>query len=94
MKTSNYAQIRDHLIANEPFEGNTMRGGYEGDTYRVYSYSTLIYSEFDGKCQFWNGGNYSRTTTRHQSILRQVKRNQIRDIQNEHSRRSGVMYWK
>jgi len=74
---SNYQQIRDHLIENEPFEGNTMRATLEDGVYRVYSYTTVIYKELpDGRCIF-NQDKYSRTTTKHQNLVWSVKHSKI-----------------
>jgi hypothetical protein len=77
----NYKQIEKAIKNNEPFAHNgTMTGEFSRrpDTdelqYRVYSYSTLIYSEGLVTGERWyNDKKYSQTTSRQQSIIKRAK---------------------
>jgi hypothetical protein len=67
----NYKDIERKLVTLTPFTGNSMRGQWEGDTYRVYSYSTLI--GFNRWTSFGiDDAKYSVTTSRHQNLLRKA----------------------
>ena len=77
---SNYSKIRDHIIANERFSGNTMWADKDSDgTYRIFSYNTLIYEESPDGTAWFNDHRYSSTTSHHQDIIRGVKYRQIGD---------------
>lgn len=101
MKYSNYSDIRDHLIENEPFVGNTMsayisrytdRNGVPREKYVVWSYHTVLYEEHGGRCTFWNSEWYSVTTRRHQGIISAVKGKKISELQNSYTRVDGGIY--
>lgn len=69
----NYTKCETKAAAKVPFNGHTMRADWEGDTYTVYSYRTVIatYDRVSGNISF-NETKYSRTTSRHQGVIRRA----------------------
>jgi TRAP-type C4-dicarboxylate transport system substrate-binding protein len=68
----NYKTIQQKLRNREPFKGNSLTAYWEGQVYKVVSYSTLI-------AEIGNMGNilisdrkYSVTTSKHQNIIRRA----------------------
>jgi len=74
MATPNYKEIRELLSCKAPFtHGYSMSAERLGDEYVVWSYRTIIarYDLLNGK--WWIDPNkYSMTTSKQQSIVRQV----------------------
>ncbi len=73
MAKASYSQIGGpdgHLAKLEPFEGNSMSATREANgRYVVWSYATAIGSFAHGEFLDY-GGYYSKTTSRHQSLMR------------------------
>ena len=68
----NYRQIENHLAQLLPFNGNSCHSFWDGDTYKVYSYSTLIASA-DGMTEQWvTPERYSVTTSRLQNLIKKA----------------------
>lgn len=65
---ANYRQIPSLIASRRPFEGNTMDGRWEGDIYRVWSYSTVI-AEYQNGVWYLNTRKYSVTTSRQQNLI-------------------------
>ena len=72
VKMDNYKTISTKLANREPFRGNSLRAYWDGEVYKVVSYSTLI-------AEIGNMGNmlisdrkYSVTTSRHQNLIRRA----------------------
>jgi hypothetical protein len=75
MATPNYKKLRDEILPlKENFKhGHSMTGQRDGDTYKVYSYSTLIASYDLLNGTWWiNPNKYSQTTSKQQTIIRYV----------------------
>jgi hypothetical protein len=68
----NYKTIASKLTTLTPFNGNTMRGLWDGDTFKVYSYSTLIAHAKQIGVVSINATKYSVTTSKHQGIIRRA----------------------
>jgi len=75
MNNPNYTQIEESLIPRRiPFKhGNSMSAVLNGDTYRIYSYSTLIATySFEWDTWWVDPNKYSKTTSRQQALIRRV----------------------
>ena len=73
----NYQIVEEKIRNNEPFKhGNSMKAVVEGEEYRIYSYTTLIYSEEikTGKLLYWDGSYFSHTTRKQQNLIKNNKR--------------------
>ena len=73
MATDTYSTIEDKLNRLEPFDNkNSMSGEWQGDSFVVYSYRTVIaWKNRDGSLHL-NTDKYSVTTSRQQSLVRRV----------------------
>jgi hypothetical protein len=67
-----YREIEVALKNRKPFDGFSMKGVNQGNTYVVYSYKTPIYREENGRVVMFNMKYISRTTRKHQNIVRSV----------------------
>jgi hypothetical protein len=67
--TETYKTIPNKIAQLLPFEGNSTRGIWNGKTYEVYSYRTLI-ATADGSAQWLDAHKYSVTTSKLQNIIR------------------------
>lgn len=68
-----YATIPALLTQCLPFTHGSCRAYWEGDTYRVYSYNTLIATAVQsGYWTTFNDRKYSMTTSRLQNIVKRV----------------------
>jgi hypothetical protein len=79
MSYTSYREMETAIKNCEPFEGNSARGLWFGDTYAVYSYNTRIFTvegSFAGKPgrgEFeLDTRKYSVTTSRLQNIIRRA----------------------
>jgi hypothetical protein len=79
MSYTSYRAMETAIRNCVPFEGNSARGVWEGDTYKVYSYRTLIATvegSFAGRAGHGvvelNTQKYSVTTSRLQNIIRRA----------------------
>lgn len=69
----NYKTIARKLANLEPFRGNTLTAYWDGDVYKVVSYSTLIATAVQaGYWTTFNDRKYSVTTSKHQNIIRRA----------------------
>jgi hypothetical protein len=69
----NYRDIAQALARREAFSGHTIFGvRLPTDTYVVYSYGTLILRVAGGRVVYFDDRRYSKTTSRHQSLIRQA----------------------
>jgi hypothetical protein len=67
----NYKTIEQKLQTLTPFKGNTLTAYWDGDIYKVFSYSTLIaVSQPSGKVVA--SAKYSVTTSKQQNIIRRA----------------------
>ena len=78
MSKTTYGQMPALLRAKKEFEGNSVsaRWVYNHDksekAYVIYSYSTVMYYEYENGNVEFNDRYYSNTTNRIQSMLRRV----------------------
>jgi hypothetical protein len=68
----NYYTISDRLKNREPFIGNSLRGYWEGNTYKVMSYHTLIATLEEGGQRWVSPERYSNTTSRAQNLIKRA----------------------
>jgi hypothetical protein len=68
----NYYAISDRLKNREPFTGNSLRGFWDGDTYKVFSYNTLIATLESGGPRWVSSTKYSNTTSRGQNLIKRA----------------------
>jgi hypothetical protein len=66
-----YKAIEQKLIEYKPFKGNSMTAIWQGTTYLVYSYDTLI-ALANAVGMKLSAEKYSATTTRHQKLIRKA----------------------
>jgi hypothetical protein len=67
--TETYSTMPNKIAQLLPFKGNSVRGIWNGKTYEVYSYRTLI-ATADGSVQWLDTRKYSVTTSRLQNIIK------------------------
>ena len=67
----NYRTIEHKLRNRETFRGNSMHGFWNGNTFEVYSYRTIIAMHRDGIGAVIDK-KYSTTTSRHQNLIRKA----------------------
>ena len=67
----NYKTIENKLAQLIPFKGNSARGIWNGKTYEVYSYRTLI-ATADGSVQWLDTRKYGNTTSRQQNLIKKA----------------------
>lgn len=79
MSYTSYKSMETAIRYCVPFEGNSARGVWEGDTYKVYSYRTVIatvsgtYAGREGRGEVeLDTRKYSVTTSRLQNIIRRA----------------------
>ena len=73
MAVDTYATIARKLDRLEPFDNkNSMSGRWEGDTFVVYSYRTVIAKASRNGVRWLNSDRYSVTTSRQQALIRRV----------------------
>jgi hypothetical protein len=66
------------MATNTPFNGSSMSATLREDgVYRVYSYATIQYAEFDGECIEWKTNWRSVTTHRHRALIRRIKGDRV-----------------
>lgn len=69
----NYKIIERKMRDREPFKGNTLTAYWDGEVYKVVSYSTLIATAVQiGYWTTFNDRKYSSTTSKHQSIVKRT----------------------
>jgi hypothetical protein len=69
MVRATYRDIADLLSCKASFKGNSVTAKREIDGYKVYSYSTLIYSVTNTGEIYFNNNYYSVTTSKLQNII-------------------------
>jgi hypothetical protein len=67
--TETYSTMPNKIAQLIPFKGNSARGVWNGKTYEVYSYRTLI-ATADGSVQWLDTRKYSVTTSRLQNLIK------------------------
>jgi hypothetical protein len=67
----NYSTIEQKLRNRENFQGNTMFGYNNGETYVVFSYNTPIAWFYQGGWEL-DSRRYSVTTSKHQGLIRRT----------------------
>lgn len=67
--TETYSTMPNKIAQLIPFKGNSARGIWNGKTYEVYSYRTLI-ATADGSVQWLDTRKYSVTTSRLQNLIK------------------------
>lgn len=74
MAQPNYKQVAELIAERKPFtHAHSMRAEVHADSYRVYSYSTLIATyTYDTGAWWLNETKYSPTTSKQQSLIRRV----------------------
>lgn len=73
MAQANYKQCVQAMRNRQAFKGNTLSGAWDGKTYKVWSYSTLMLETDETGTPVWfNGNRYSVTTSKHQNYIRQA----------------------
>lgn len=79
MSYTSYKSMETAIKNCVPFEGNSARGVWDGETYKVYSYRTLIatvegsFAGRDGRGEVeLDTRKYSVTTSRLQNIIRRA----------------------
>lgn len=66
---ANYRTIPELIINRQSFEGNSVTGYYDGATYTVKSYNTIMLEiDGNGKIDF-NNKYYSVTTSKLQNLI-------------------------
>jgi hypothetical protein len=68
--TETYSTMPNKIAQLIPFKGNSARGIWNGKTYDVYSYNTLIASADGIDFQWLDTRKYSNTTSRLQHIIK------------------------
>jgi hypothetical protein len=68
----NYKTIEYKLRNREPFKGNSMWAYWDGEVYKVVSYSTLIAEQGSRGNLLISDRKYSTTTSRHQNLIRRA----------------------
>ena len=68
----NYRTIETKLENRQNFTGNSLRGFWDGDTYKVWSYNTLIATLQAGGDRWVNPAKYSNTTSRQQNLIKRA----------------------
>jgi hypothetical protein len=72
MSKETYRTMPNKIAQLIPFEGNSARGFWDGDTFKIYSYNTLIASADGINTQYLNAENYSTTTSRLQNLIKRA----------------------
>jgi hypothetical protein len=67
----NYKTIEQKLQTLTPFKGNSLSGYWDGEVFRVFSYSTLI-AVTQPSGRVIASKKYSTTTSRHQNLIRRA----------------------
>jgi len=62
-------QAVEKIAQLRPFEGNSMSAKYEGNEYRIYSYSTLMAVIENREITYLDNQYYSRTTSKQQTLI-------------------------
>jgi hypothetical protein len=70
MSKETYKTMPNKIAQLIPFEGNSARGFWDGHTFKIYSYSTLIASADGINSEYLNVNKYSVTTSRLQHIIK------------------------
>lgn len=68
----NYKTIEQKLKTLTPFKGNSLTAYWEGELYKVISYSTLIASTHSNGTFSVATRKYSVTTSRHQNLIKRA----------------------
>lgn len=68
----NYRTIEQKLKDRTPFKGNSMWAYWDGEVYKVVSYSTLIAEQGSRGNLLISDRKYSTTTSRHQNLIRRA----------------------
>ena len=69
----NYNTIATRLENRQNFTGNSLRGFWDGETYKVWSYNTLIATLESGGGPRWvSPERYSNTTSRAQNLIKRA----------------------
>lgn len=65
-------RLYESLKYKSPFRGYSISAFREGDTYKVYSYNTLIFSYdlLHSEIIMFDTEKYSRTTSKYQNIIK------------------------
>lgn len=70
MSKETYKTMPNKIAQLIPFEGNSARGFWDGHTFKIFSYSTLIASADGINREYLNVNRYSVTTSRLQNIIK------------------------
>jgi hypothetical protein len=70
MSKETYKTMPNKIAQLIPFEGNSARGFWNGHTFEIYSYSTLIASADGINREYLNVNKYSVTTSRLQNLIK------------------------
>ena len=70
--SDNYRTIQEKLQTLTPFKGNSMSGEWDGDTFVIYSYRTIIATNTPGGHVWATPERYSVTTSKHQGYVRRA----------------------
>jgi hypothetical protein len=70
MAQETYKTMPNKIAQLIPFEGNSARGFWDGDTFKIFSYSTLIASADGINAQWLTAQKYSVTTSRLQNLIK------------------------
>jgi len=62
-------QAVEKIAQLRPFEGNSMSAKYEGNEYRIYSYSTLMAVIENREITYLDNEYHSRTTSKQQTLI-------------------------
>lgn len=64
-----YEELSYLISSKTDFRGNSCKGVNSNGTYKVFSYTTLIYEIDEKKKIYFNNNYYSSTTSRLQNII-------------------------
>lgn len=64
-----YRQMANLFTNYTSFDGNSVRALWDGNSYKVYSYETLILKAENGKVTYFDNSYFSPTTSKVQNIL-------------------------
>ncbi len=69
---NNYGEVLDYLTRGVPFRHRSISGHYDGTTYTVLSYSTVVATWPQGEPKWLTSTKYSVTTSKHMGYIRRA----------------------